>query len=78
MFKFYLIIVLSYIFLILIKAWYFLPHYIVEDTDSKKLSDLPKVTQPKGTLNFGYRAVSAMELCVRYLIFMCSLSPNGN
>ena len=77
--EFYFIIVLSHI-LILTTAYkvdIFL-HYIIEDTDSEKLSDLPKVTQPKGTLNLGFRAASAMKLCMyRHLTFTCSLSPRA-
>lgn len=78
--NFILIIVSSYILLIFIETYKvdLFPHYIVEDTDSEKLSDLPKVTQHKGTLNLGFKADSAMKLCVRYSIFMCSLSPSGN
>lgn len=80
MLKFYLIIVLSCILLIFIEICKveIFPHYIVEDTDSEKLSDLLKVTQPKGNLNLGFRADSAVKLCVRYLIFMCSIPPSGN
>lgn len=38
------------------------PPYTVEDTDSGKLSDLHKVTQPRGTLNLNFRTDSNMKL----------------
>ena len=38
------------------------PPYTVEDTDSEKLSDLHKVTQPKGTLNLNFRTDSNVKL----------------
>ena len=38
------------------------PPYAVEDTDSEKLSDLHKITQPKGTLNLNFRTDSNVKL----------------